>query len=92
MDKNNDPNVFTPKAKMPGELSLLHIFLAGWNTKQPWPRSARVTAWVLGILLTAIFLFFLYIDVYKRQQFCKDASSGNYFNDESSKCRIFFNL
>lgn len=35
--------------------------LEGWNTKQPWPRSARVTAWVLGILLTAIFLFFLYI-------------------------------
>ncbi|PNC30822.1 hypothetical protein CXU17_04585 [Akkermansia muciniphila] len=35
--------------------------LEGWNTKRPWPRSAKVTVWVLGILLTAIFLLFLYI-------------------------------
>lgn len=25
--------------------------LEGWNTKQPWPRSAKITVWVLGILL-----------------------------------------
>lgn len=27
--------------------------LEGWNTKQPWPRSAKITVWVLGVLLVA---------------------------------------
>ena len=31
------------------------------SIRQPWPRSAKITVWFLGILLTAIFLLFLYI-------------------------------
>ena len=31
------------------------------STKRPWPRSAKVTVWVLGIILAAIALLFLYI-------------------------------